>query len=117
MTRRFESRRGGEGGKEEEEDDDEEAQSSSPPFRDAKKDVANLRKKVAEARKNAKSAANSPSSPNFNGGKSPNAQKRSEISELGERSIVKRAIEAQKRVEEAAKGLNRVSESQKRLFH
>ena len=109
---------GGEGGKEEEEDDDdEEAQSSSPPFRDAKKDVANLRKKVAEARKNAKSAANSPSSPNFNGGKSPNAQKRSEISELGERSIVKRAIEAQKRVEEAAKGLNRVSESQKRLFH
>jgi hypothetical protein len=111
--------RGGEGGGGggEKDDDDEEAQSSSPPFRDAKKDVANLRKKVAEARKNAKSAANSPSSPNVNGGNSPNAQKRSEISELGERSIVKRAIEAQKRVEEAAKGLNRVSESQKRLFH
>ena len=95
------------------------SQSSSPPFRDAKKDVANLRKKVAEARKNAKSAANSPSSPNTSGiGKSsPNAQKKSEISALGERSIVKRAIEAQKRVEEAAKGLNRINESQKRLFH
>ena len=90
------------------------SQSSSPPFRDAKKDVANLRKKVAEARKSARSAANSPSSPNT---QSPNAQKKSEISALGERSIVKRAIEAQKRVEEAAKGLNRINESQKRLFH
>ena len=63
---------GGEGGKEEEEDDDEEA--SIFQFSRREKDVANFRKKVAEARKNAKSAANSPSSPNFNGGKSPNAQ-------------------------------------------
>ena len=73
-----------------------------------------LAQKVAEARKNAKSAANK-SPANFNGGKSPNARK---IWNKRARraSIVKRAIEAQKRVEKPPRFEQSKRES-KRLFH
>ena len=86
-------------------------------FRDAQKDITNLKKKVSAARKNAKIQSSS----NNSNVSSPtkindtDSKQKSEIEQISERSIVKRAIEAQNRTIEAAKGLSRMAETKKTL--